>query len=525
MMARLLHIDKTRMSYDKISQPMKAIYLPVIAIGATATLSGCSSMRLSNANALADDVYYDGSASPKSIVKAPESSAVVSNGDVASYESRVASYVSSTKSGNEARDFSQIQQYYANANSSNGEASDTTRTLVAAATADDSEVEVSDGYWVDGFWGSESDQSYAERIIRFHRPLVSVNYYSPFFTAARYSGDWNIYVDGYGSTYLVPTWTNPWYNDYYYGSGLAFDWYWSRPWRWGMNLAWGYGGWYGSFGFGWGFYDYAWGWPHHHHHWWGHHEPWHGVGHGFGVGGWDRRPYDRPVNAARANTAPRSYSAENRIQGVTTNPNGERAGQRYRSMLPTSNRSYTRSADGRSTTSSVSDAGSTGRSYYSTNTRRSTVSQGETANGSTATTSRSSYSTNTRRSTSGVSSSTYGSSSSSRSTYTPSRSSSRSSVSTTSPANSRETTSYSTNTRRGTSSSYSPSKSQTRSSVSTSRSSGSSRSSYSGSSQSSRSTFNSGRSFSSGGRSTGSFSGGGRSSGGSVSSSRGGRSR
>lgn len=106
-------------------------------------------------------------------------------------------------------------------------------------------------------------------------------------------------------------------------------------------------------------------------------------------------------------------------------------------MLPTSNRSYTRSADGRSTTSSVSDAGSTGRSYYSTNTRRSTVSQGETANGSTATTSRSSYSTNTRRSTSGVSSSTYGSSSSSRSTYTPSRSSSRSSVSTTSPANSR----------------------------------------------------------------------------------------
>ncbi len=502
---------------------MKAIYFPVIAMGATAALTGCSSMRLSNANALADDVYYDGSASPKSIVKAPESSAVVTNSDVASYESRVASYAASNKSNSDARDFSQIQQYYANANSTNGEAEDTTKALIAAATAEEPEVAVSDGYWVDGFWGAESDQSYAERIIRFHRPLVSVNYYSPFFTAARYSGDWNIYVDGYGSTYLVPTWTNPWYDDYFYGSGLAFDWYWSRPWR--MNLAWGFGGWYGGFGFGWGFYDYAWGWPHHHHHCWGHHEPWPGIGHGYGIGGRDHGFYDRPVNAARANTAPRSYSAENRIQGVTTNPNGERAGQRYRSMLPTSSHSYTRSADGRSTTSTGSNSNSYSGSSYSTNTRRSTVNQGATANGSTATTNRSSYSTNTRRSTSGLSSGNYASSSSSRSTYTPSRSSSRSSVSTTSPANSRESTSYSTNTRRGTSSSYSPSRSQTRSSVSTSRSSGATRSTYSGSQSSSRSTFSSGRSFSTGGRSTGSFSGGSRSSGGGASSSRGGRTR
>ncbi len=500
---------------------MKAIYLPVIAIGAAATLSGCSSMRLSNANALADDVYYDGSASPKSIVKAPEYSPAVTNGDVASYESRVANYAAGN-STTEARDFSQIQQYYANANSTNGATVDTTRTLIAAATADDVTTEVSDGYWVDGFWGTESDQSYAERIIRFHRPLVSVNYYSPFFTAARYSGDWNIYVDEYGSTYLVPTWTNPWYNDYFYGSGLAFDWYWSRPWR--MSMAWGYGGWYGGFDFGWGFYDYAWGWPHHHHHWWGHHcDPWHGPGHGFGIGNWDHRPYDHPVNASRVNTAPRSYSAGNQIQSVTTNPNGERAGQRYRAMLPNNSRSYTRSADGRSTVSGDSGTGASNSSSYTTNTRRSTVNQGETADGSTATTNRSSYSTNTRRSTMGSSSATYGSSSSSRSTYTPSRSTSRSSVSTTSPSNSRGTSSYSTNVRRGTSSSssYSPNRSQTRSSGSASRSSSSR--TYSGST--SRSSMSSGRSFSSGGRSSGSFSGGGRSTSSGGGSSRGGRTR
>lgn len=505
---------------------MKAIYTPVIATGVIVALTGCSGMRLSNSNAFADDVYYDGSAPARRAAASASATKEASADDIASYDARVSSYnAKAGVSNSEGRDFSQIQQYYANAGTSTGDTVTAATNKSVALASDDAEVETASGYWVDGFYGTDADQSYAERIVKFHRPLVSVNYYSPFFTAARYSGDWNIYVDEYGSTYLVPTWTNPWYSDYYYGSGIAFDWYWGRAsWR----IGWGWSGWYNGWDFGWGYggWGLAWGWPyHHHHHGWGWGAPYHHGGPGWhdgGFGGNDRGDFcNRPVHAARATAAPQTYSGgRTRGETVTTNPNGERAAQRYRDAANAErSRSYTRTVDGNST---VSSRNSIATSSNPTNSRRTTAGAAQSATSRQSATANGS---NTRRSNVGTSSSSSNSGtvsrSSSRSSYTPSRSTTRTSAP--SSSSSRSSSSYSqNNTRRSSSSSsYSPT---TRS---RSYSSGSTRSSSSSRSYTSTPS----RSFSSGsssvGRSSGGFSGGGRSSGGGGgrSSGGGGRSR
>lgn len=498
---------------------MKAIYTPVLATGAIVALSGCSGMRLSNSNAFADDVYYDGSAPVKKTTAAVNASAGASSADIASYDSRVSSYNAKRGAAStDGRDFSQIQQYYANAstNSSTESLASNGKTVAGqqgAATAADSDPDEADsGYWVGGFYGTDSDQSYAERIVKFHRPLVSVNYYSPFFTAARYSGDWNIYVDEYGSSYLVPTWTNPWYSDYYYGSGIAFDWYWGRAsWR----LGWGWSGWYNGWDFGWGYggWGLAWGWPHyhygcgwgypyyHHHHDWHHHFDGHGGS------------YNRPVYAARSTSAPRSYSGSRaRGESVTTNPNGERAAQRYRDAVSADRRSYTRSIDGRSTAVSRGTVSSS-----ASNSRRSEAGvnpSGFQSNGRAS--SSNAFGSNSRRSSVGSSPSGVSSRTSSRSSYTPSRSSSRTYAP---PSSSSRGSSYSSNGRRGSSSTYSPSGR----SGSRSYSSGASRSSSSRSFSSAPGRSYSGSQSVGSGRSSGGFRGGSRSGGGSHGG--GGRSR
>lgn len=521
---------------------MKAIYSPVVATSVIVALTGCTGMRLTNSNAFADDVYYDGSAPVRATAAtASPSTATTSQDDIASYDARVSSYNAKSSNASDAnRDFSQIQQYYANAGSTNGAtetSTSTNKTLIASATAPDTiEVESTGGYWVDGFYGTDSDQSYAERIVKFHRPVVSVNYYSPFFTAARYSGDWNIYVDEYGSTYLVPTWTNPWYNDYYYGSGIAFDWYWGRA---SWHPGWWWNGWYSGWDFGWGYggWGLAWGWPYHHHHHygWGWGEPYHHGGHFGGPGHFDGFNCDnyrtRPVHQARSVSAPQTYSASGRTRGetVTTNPNADRAAQRYRDASSTNSRSYTRTIDGSATTNSRSSVVSSN----ATNTRRTTA--GSAAQTNSRQSSSSTVGSNSRRTSSGtVSSSQSGTvsrsstNSSSRSTYTPSRSSSRTSGQT----NSRGTT-YSQNSRRSSTSTYSPSGSSSSRSYSSGSRSSSTRGSATRSSSNTRSysSGSSNRSFSSGGfsggsgRSSGGFSGGGRSSGGGSHGGGGGRSR
>lgn len=432
---------------------MKPIYNTLLTSGVVATLTACSGLRLSGDYALSDDVYYDNTAT-RTVATAPAAQPVVSQNDIDSYDRRVAAY--STNEGMptaDNRDFSQIQRYYSNANATNGVAAD---TVTAPTTNNVKVTEVGpdnpdSGYWLDGFNGSDSDQSYAERIIKFHRPIVSVNYYSPFFDCARYSGDWNIYIDGYGSAYFVPTWSNPWYSDYYYG-GLAYDWRWRRL---GWHLGWGYGGWGWGFGWtsGWGYYDWAWGgwgWPYYHrpyhHGWWGvPHHP-----HNWAPnGGWDAPR--RPVYASRAGVMPQTHSGSRQGGAVTTNPNASRAARAYQNSYAAPgrvSRSYTRNTDGSSTLPNRN-------STYGSNVRR-TETGGAVAGAASSGSSRtpSSYSTNTRRNTSAINGS------SSRASYTPSNGRvSRSSSSTS--VNRGTTSAYSSNVRRSSSTStYTPSSSR-----------------------------------------------------------------
>ncbi len=551
----------TRNRKQTKTNTMKAINSLMIAAWVGIGLSACSGLRLSDTNALADDVYYDGSGGGVAAT-APAVSTSVSASDVSSYERRAAQYAGSrTSTSYDSRDYSQIQQYYANAGSTNG-AQDTSYVIPSTVKVTEVSSEYPDnGYWVDGFNGSESDQSYAERIIKFHRPLVSVNYYSPFFESARWSGDWNIYVDGYGSTYMVPTWSNPWYSDYYYG-GLAYDWRWGRGWRFGLGWNWGSWNWGIGWSTGWGYYDWAyggWGWPYHHHHHFGH--PW-GPRHGgfYGPRHDDKPHHDKnrddkryePVRASRAVTTNQTYSGT-RQRELTTNPRGEAAGQRYRQTYSGSERSYTRTTDGRATTTSSSRVSSS----YGTNSRtRSDAAVGRSDNERSERAS-SAYRTNSRTSSNGAAvnngnenaqrtSSAYQTNSrrtttasegnqTSRSTYTPnSRTTTRTQQAQQGVQSSQQNrggSSYNTNTRRSSSSStYTPSRSNNNntrynggsgsrsSNRQSTTSSSSSRPRQSMSSQRSGSSSRSGSSFSGGSRSNG----GGRSSGGARS---GGRSR
>lgn len=481
---------------------MKPIYNTLLTSGVVATLTACSGLRLSGDYALSDDVYFDNSAT-RAVATAPATPPAVSQSDIASYDRRVAAYSNNSRMTPDSRDFSQIQRYYSNANATNGAAADTAagqpanRVKVTEVSPDNPDS----GYWLDGFNGSDADQSYAERIIKFHRPIVSVNYYSPFFDCARYSGDWNIYIDGYGSAYFVPTWSNPWYGDYYYG-GLAYDWRWRRL---GWHLGWGYGGWRWGFGWtsGWGYYDWAWGgwgWPHYHrpyhHGWWGApHHPHHWAPNG----GLDAPR--RPVYASRAGVMPQTHSGSRQEGQTTTNPNASRAAQLYRNSYATPgrvSRSYTRNTDGSPTLPSRNSA-------YGTNVRRPATS-GSVAGGAASSSSLrtpSSYSTNTRRSTSAINGS------SSRASYTPSNG--RTSRSSSATSVNRNASAYSSNVRRSTSTStYAPS--------------GSQRQSGSTSSYTPRGAARSSGSFSGGATNTrrtapaSSFSGGGRSGGSSYSS-------
>ena len=257
---------------------MKAqVLLPLAALAAV--VSGCAGTSMMSGTAsYGDDLYYDHSKAP---VKASAPLASTAPVNVPAYQRNVATYSGASDSYSsvaDSRDFSDIQSYYSQSNK--------------AAVVDTVEIpadEAEDGYWAGGFWGSSSDQSYAERMIRFHAPFIGISYYSPLYTDAVYfgRGDWNVYVTG-GDAYLVPTWGNPYYNDFYFG--LGFNWRrnhlrWSFGWGLGLGWGWGYAGiydpwydpWYCGPYYGWGSPYYG-GYYHHHHHY--HHGPAHAPGHG-----------------------------------------------------------------------------------------------------------------------------------------------------------------------------------------------------------------------------------------------------
>lgn len=152
----------------------------------------------------------------------------------------------------DTRDFSQIQNEYASV--LKDENIQNTDTLIY--------YNDETGYWVNGFNGSDFDRSYAERLIRFHGPAIRIPYYSPLYSEIVYfnSYDWNVYVDG-GYAYAVPTWTNRWYDYYYfdrfhYGTYYTYGNYpyafygWGSPFsRWSFGLHGYYNGFYSRYDF------------------------------------------------------------------------------------------------------------------------------------------------------------------------------------------------------------------------------------------------------------------------------------
>ena len=102
-----------------------------------------------------------------------------------------------------------------------GESSDMTLEDIAANQKEDY-VEYNvvdengdDGYYLNGFNGSDSDYEYALRIRRFHNPKFVVSVSDPFYSDIYFldNNDWNVYIsDNYA--WVTPTWTNPWYWNY-----------------------------------------------------------------------------------------------------------------------------------------------------------------------------------------------------------------------------------------------------------------------------------------------------------------------
>ncbi len=111
-----------------------------------------------------------------------------------------------------------------------------------------------DGYYLNGFKGSQSDLEYAERIRRFHNPRYTIHISDPQYSDIYFlnNSDWNVYVDG-SYAYVTPTWTNPYWWNYNYSPHSSWSWglgwgsYWGRPYYgsyWGSYYGWGYGGYY-----------------------------------------------------------------------------------------------------------------------------------------------------------------------------------------------------------------------------------------------------------------------------------------
>ncbi len=153
-----------------------------------------------------------------------------------------------------------------------------------------------DGYYLQGFKGSESDFEYAERIRRFHNPRYSITIADPDYNDIYFLDDnyWNVYVDGFYAT-ITPTWNNPYYWNYQYSPMSYGSYAWRHNWGypyygygWGLGglHSWGhpyyggyydpwYSGWGGYYGYGFGYgypyygsyYGYGWGYPHYGYGW------------------------------------------------------------------------------------------------------------------------------------------------------------------------------------------------------------------------------------------------------------------
>lgn len=184
-----------------------------------------------------------------------------------------------------------------------------------------------EGYYLNGFKGSDTEFEYAERIRRFHNPRYSIHISDPQYTDIYFldNYNWNVYVDGYYA-WVTPTWTNPAWWNYYWTPYSYNSWYWRSNWyspwggyynNWygypgyGMGYGWNsfYGGYYPYYGGYWGggMYGYGYGYPYHHYSWYNPYYPYGGsyYGHSNRKQNYSenvRREYSGFANSASGNT-------------------------------------------------------------------------------------------------------------------------------------------------------------------------------------------------------------------------------
>ena len=96
-----------------------------------------------------------------------------------------------------------------------------------------------DGYYLNGFNGTQNDFEYAERIRRFYNPKFTIHISDPAYTDIYFlnSNDWNVYIDD-SYAWVTPTWTNTWYWNYAWAPYSYTSWSWRWNFGWGFNFGW-----------------------------------------------------------------------------------------------------------------------------------------------------------------------------------------------------------------------------------------------------------------------------------------------
>lgn len=181
------------------------------------------------------------------------------------------------------------------------------------------------GYYLNGFKGTESDLEYAERIRRFHNPKYEIFAGDPRYNDIYFlnDNDWNVYIDG-SYAYVTPTWTNPYWWNYnyspygygYWGLGIGFN-NWFSPW--------GYDSFYGGYGYGYGdYYGYGYGYG--------------GYG-GYGYNNWGNNWYGRnndrnPTHDEGMRRDVSNLSGAGRVGGINNSAQSMIGGGGYSSSNP-----------------------------------------------------------------------------------------------------------------------------------------------------------------------------------------------
>ncbi|GAB1415193.1 hypothetical protein MASR2M117_05990 [Paludibacter sp.] len=233
-----------------------------------------------------------------------------------------------------------------------------------------------EGYYLNGFKGSDIEYEYAERIRRFHNPKFTIHISDPQFTDIYFldNYNWNVYVDG-SYAWVTPTWTNPYWNNYYWSPYSYNSWYWRSNWY-GWHSPYYYDNWYYSYPWNYGYYGghyggyYGWNSPYYHSYYyggWGYPHYGHNMGY---YPGWNQTVVKSNKNHSEAYRR-KEYYNKDRISSVRSDTHTRIAGGSYSSSV---NRNPIISEDRQRITNV--DRGSNSQVYNSrTTTRTNTISR------------------------------------------------------------------------------------------------------------------------------------------------------